>query len=754
MRGIVAGVSLMLCFALSGAADDLYYPWVESRRALQPESVAGVKGLRASAGWKASLPEGGFSAEGDALFWSIRVDHRNAGSYPVGWPSFEVRPERHFDFSSADALAFSFRAVRDVGRAQIVHFVIRHGEDMIRVPVSVEAVGEWQEVVVDLGMRSWLNDVDCVHFFICESDYRHGDELCFEIRDFRLGRAETRSIGLPIGQAGASLWLGARGDRDSRLVMAHEGDSGLPYVLHVDSNLAVALPASAQISFRFANVLTGRKSWCRIPLGETVPAGSRRRLAGTVGLEGLKGGYYHVLADIEVDGKSALGVRKGSDDLYLARADETMTYSVLSFRAGLAYWARDLRHGGFMHMVDVALPHAYDPLDRSPASYRAFLRRFAKNTCKVCEGYEAGMAGLALAAEAFFKSGDEERIRFMERMLWDSCRAMMTMQDACGGVVTQVNELMEEGLGLGWGGEARNNSYSCDQTAEWMRGLTYATLYYLKRGGEDGKVRQLNAACRKSADFLLKHARDEAGVLRNFIVTLKSDGTVARRPFVEDGRACDVYQPRVLSGLSAAALALLEAGEEVPTAWWPVLAATARWMDAKMDADGWFDTTCPDSRERPYCHTFLGNIYAGEGLFSAGLAAARAGRADESAFAYGAAHRAYRYVTDTCTYGGVRYGPPLEFWVGPYLCWLFDAWKDYVGAEPVFESWLARMDRGWRIDRNWGDFLRSPGPKVERAAHNGMLEISILGYLGLRQIEEIGKSWKLLVNNQKKGTRP
>ena len=734
---------LTFCFAVFGAVDDPRYPWIEKVQRLQPGSVVPLKEL-STLGWKASAPETSCLVDDGTIIWRITVDHKNDSAHPVGWPSLQVRPDRHLDFSKANALAFDFRATCDIARPQVLRFVLKHGSDMIRAPITVERVGAWQEVVVDLGGKAWLNDIDLVHFYICESDYHHGDKLCFEARNFRIGHAELCPVPLKRGQAGASLWIGTRADANSQLVMAKEGDRHLPYVLHVDNNLSAALSASAEITFRFSNVFTGQKTQRRVPLGRTVSSGVRSRLSGVISLDGLAGSYYHVLADIEDGGKSVLDIRKGSDDLYIARPDESMVYSVLSFRAGLAYWVRDLRHGGFMHMVDVALPHTYDPLDPSPVSYKAFLRHFARNTCKVCEGYEAGMAGLALAAEAFHMSGDVARTRFMERMLWDSCQAMLTMQDECGGVVTQVNELMEEGLGFGWGGEKRDYRYSCDQTAEWMHGLTYATFYYLKRGGEAEKVRQLNSACRKAAGFLLKHARDVTGVLRNFIVTFKADGSVSRRSFVEDGRACDVYQPRIVSGLSFTALALMEAGERVPETWWSAFAMTTRWMASKMDGDGWFDNTCPDTREKPCCHTFLGNIYAGEGLFSAGLAAARASRIRESSQAYQAARRAYRYVTDSCQYVGVRYRPPLEFWVGPYLYWLFDAWEDYVGIEPVFRDWRKRMDHGWRVERQWNDFLRMPGPKVERAAHNGLLEVSILGYLGLRQMEDRGIQWKLL----------
>ena len=57
--------------------------------------------------------------------------------------------------------------------------------------------------------------------------------------------------------------------------------------------------------------------------------------------------------------------------------------------------------------------------------------------------------------------------------------------------------------------------------------------------------------------------------------------------------------------------------------------------------------------------------------------------------------------------------------------------------------WLVTLDRKWRIERGWKDFMRYPGFDCGRAPGNGMLTVAILGYLGIRQMEEIGRPWTL-----------
>ncbi len=170
---------------------------------------------------------------------------------------------------------------------------------------------------------------------------------------------------------------------------------------------------------------------------------------------------------------------------------------------------------------------------------------------------------------------------------------------------------------------------------------------------------------------------------------------------------------------------------------------TVAWSMKKMKPDtGWFDWQCEDVVEGG-CHTFLGNIYIGEGLFGCYLASRSAGRTAQATAAAQAARFAYRYVTDHCAIRGQRYDPPLEFWVGPYVYWLFTEYHDAVGKEPAFQKWLETLHRQWAVDREWRDFLARDEKGRHRTATNGALEISILGYLGLRHMEEIGKPYHL-----------
>jgi len=58
------------------------------------------------------------------------------------------------------------------------------------------------------------------------------------------------------------------------------------------------------------------------------------------------------------------------------------------------------------------------------------------------------------------------------------------------------------------------------------------------------------------------------------------------------------------------------------------------------------------------------------------------------------------------------------------------------------------IDRRWSVERNWKDFLDRPrngAGYVGRASANGMLNVAILGYLGIKQMQEIGKPlhWSL-----------
>ncbi|MCE5217455.1 hypothetical protein LLH03_10575, partial [bacterium] len=104
--------------------------------------------------------------------------------------------------------------------------------------------------------------------------------------------------------------------------------------------------------------------------------------------------------------------------------------------------------------------------------------------------------------------------------------------------------------------------------------------------------------------------------------------------------------------------------------------------------------------------------------------------------------KGYRYVTDDCWIKGRKYEYPTEFWVGPYVYWLFTEYQDTLGKDPRLGDWLTVLDRTWSVEREWRDYLDRPTDGtgyVGRAASNGMLNVAVLGYLGIKQLDEIGR---------------
>ncbi|MGC9319297.1 MAG: hypothetical protein ACP5KN_14790, partial [Armatimonadota bacterium] len=435
----------------------------------------------------------------------------------------------------------------------------------------------------------------------------------------------------------------------------------------------------------------------------------------------------------------------GSDDLHIRRPDESMTFTVLSIRAGMVRWVQDLLYGDVMCRTDIHLPHTYDPL--SEATYAEFLRLFAHTTGKHTEGNEAGDTGLLLAAEAFRKSGDTQRCQFTEAIIEDSFAHMIEdMQAPSGATIMWTNELVSQ-AGIGKGGPSYSfGSYDSNQIGEWITPLARGMIYYSQVAGRPEYSRRLSAPARRAAQYIVDHSRMDSdgipGVIRHLRIAEKPDGSVQRTLLTREDHVCNVYLGRTLSGLAYYAYAAQVLGEEIPEEWFEAMDATVRWSEREMRPNGWFDWRCGD-RVEGGCHTFLGNIYIGEGLFGCYLAFRQAGRAEEAARARDAAARAYHYVTDDCWNKGTKYTPPLEFWVGPYLYWLWTEWRAAIGPDERFEDWLATMDRQWSEQRQWRDFLVRHSGAPHRTGTNGMLEVSILGYLGIKHMEEIGKPFDL-----------
>jgi hypothetical protein len=745
---IVLACALMLAMQSAAPAQELlpWQHWVERPIAGQIKDLEGLFDLP----WHNSGgKEGQLSIADDRGPWGgryfdfhVRVDHFNEGQYPQGWPSFEVRPNPPLDFSGYDAIQYWIRCDTQLDRPLLIRFILwTDGAGRINTPIPSFRPRQWVQVTHKLRDVPQAERVDRVHFFICESDYQHGDEMTFKIGGFRLCNLGREVSKLSADEAAMGLWVGERADTGDQAVIVDRGTPQVPALLVFETGAGMPLSADDELRVRFHEVFGGKETVRSVRLGQAVPAGAVTRVGTSIDVRDLAPGYYLVVADVPRDGRSLLGGRVGSDDLYVRKPDESMTYTVLSIRTGMVLWVHDLLFGDIMCGTKIALPHCYDPLSKE--TYPAFISAFGEETGKHTEGNEAGDTGLALAAEAFRKSGDMVRCRFVESLLDDSLDHMIAaMQSPDGAARTWTNELADEGIGKGSVSNAFG-SYDSNQMGEWMRALTYGIIYYRGVPGKRAYAEKLSSACRKAADYLVAHSlQDSDGipkVLRHLGLNERPDGTVQQVIYHQEGRQCDVYLGRALSGLSYYAYAMQLMGEDVPAEWWDVMDNTVRWVEWKMKPNGWFDWQCGDVVEGG-CHTFLGNIYVAEGVFGCYLADRYAGREEAAKTAARVALKAYRYVTDDCWIKGRKYEYPLEFWVGPYVYWLFTEYQDTVGRDEKLQDWLQVLDRRWSVERGWHDFLdRAPTGGCGRTTSNGMLAVSILGYLGIKQMDEIGK---------------
>jgi len=678
----------------------------------------------------------------------VKIDHFNKAKYPRGWPAFQYVPKTPLDYGGYDCIQFWIRAKTKLDRRLPIRFILHtNGKLVINDLIPGCKRGEWNQARFRINGLPNMDKVTLLHFFICENEYEHGEEVTFQIGGFELCRLEKVLSKIPAGEAAAGLWVGERADTSDEVVICDADSMVLPVLVVIETGEGLALRPRDRLKFRFYEVFTKRTSFSEQDLQEEVPPATIKRLARRLDLRsiGLSPGYYLVTADVVRDGESLLAGRVGCDDVYIKKPGEAMTFTVLSIRTGMVLWVRDLLYGDIMCRTNIALPHVYDPLDKR--TYADFVRLFARRTGKHTEGNEAGDTGLVLAAEAFRKSGDEVRARFVEWLLKDSFEHMMSrMQAPNGATITWTNELADHGIGKG-GPTGRFGFYDTNQVGEWLRPLAYGMVYFSTVGNDKELAARLNRACRKAANYLVAHSTMTCNgipnVIRHFHLTERPDGTVERKLYHQEGIQCDVYVGRALSGLSYYAYAMQITGDTVPENYWEAMDNTVKWALWKMKPDtGWFDYQCADVVEGG-CHTYLGNIYIGEGLFGCYLADRMAGRTEQAAEAARAAKLAYRYVTDHCYVHGGKFEYPLEFWVGPYVYWLFTQYMGAIGPDERFRDWLTTMDRRWSIERGWRDFLVRGKGGVGRTQTNGMLEVSILGYLAVKWMDEIGKPYRL-----------
>ena len=462
----------------------------------------------------------------------------------MGWPSFEWRVNPTMDMSGWDAIQYWIRVDSKLDRRFPIRFILHTGgKNVLNEVIPRVRPGEWVQRRHLIRRRPSIDRVTLLHFFLCENEYRHGDEMTFEVGGFELCNLKKELSRLPEGQAAMGLWVGERGDTSEHVVMLDQDERTLPCLIVAEVGAGVTLAETDILRFRFHEVFTSKQWRVETTFGKSTKAASVVKIQKSVGLPKLPPGYYLATVDARRGGKSLLDGRVGCDDFYLKAADESMTFSVLSIRTGMALWVRDLLFGDIMCRTRITLPHVYDPLDKD--TYAQFIDLFAHTTGKHTEGNEAGDTGLVYAAEAFRKSGDMTRCKFAEWLLRDSLQHMVEkMQAPSGATITWANELADRDMGKG-GISQSFGRYDSNQIGEWITPFARAILYYRTVPDSEAYVRQLSAAARKAADYIADHSLQESDGIPNVVRHLRlgegPDGSVKQLTYHQEGRQCDVY---------------------------------------------------------------------------------------------------------------------------------------------------------------------------------------------------------------------
>lgn len=738
--------ALALCFLVVTAAFAQEQMKVLERKPLEALTEAGAwtaTGGPESAVKMVADPE---NPQRHALQFSVLTDLQGppGTKYPAGWPScsYDIKPPQ--DWRGFNWITFRIRVDSPAkDRLFPVRFII-HTKAKTSLNKLLPALrpGKWVNARVRLDKVSDLDQVDFAHFFICEDEYPDKLAMTFTVADFQLEKSETLDNYLPPRECAAALYCG----EGEQWTLLGPGTPTLPGKLKLTTGAECPLKSTDSVLWRATNVFTRNHFLGKRPLGQEVAAGATLEVPVEFPVP-PQPGYYLLIANVARDGQSLCGGRVGAEDFYVRKPGETMAYTALCYRLAVADWLTDRLYGGMMTHGSIVLPHTYDPYDK--ATYLLWLRSWCTDCGKNTEGLEAGVTGLVFACEALRRSGDQVRLAFADKLLRDTLDYMIRgMQDPDGGVKIVTNELTQnygDILGeMGWVSASRDSN----QVGEWVRPMARAILYFRGLKGEEAYVRKLQQAAFAAADFIVRNGTDAVGershVLRHYQYppyTPNAPQPLKRTLFHQEGRQCEVYVGRAMAGVSYVAYARAVCGLQVPATWLTALRETTAWAAERMaPRGGWFDYGCEDIVEGG-CHTFLGNQYIGEGTMGHYLLEKTLGHPDQAAAAAAATKLAYHYVTDNCVIRGRKFGVPTEFWVGPYLYWELLEYNTYIERDPTFAEWLQGITDAYVKTGKWQAFTDRGRATVGRGTDNGSLVTSILGWLGLHYLDEIGKPW-------------
>ncbi|MBC7289419.1 MAG: hypothetical protein H5T86_15530, partial [Armatimonadetes bacterium] len=266
-----------------------------------------------------------------AIRFRVNVDWYNEGKYPQGWPSFQFRPPKPLDLSGYDLISFWVRATstRPEGRP-IFRFILHTaGELRINRPIAGLTWNQWHRATFDLSRVPRLNEVTLIHFYICESDYAHGDRLEFVVDGFELAKLRRGPAECPPNRCAVEMRI--LPERRAKIISPGEAPTA---VLRVYSGSQCSLGEDCKLAWRAREIFSQAERHTQTPLPAAPGAGETKDLTVEVPAQQLlrQPGYYLITCDIVRDGQSLTGGWVGSDDVYVRAPGESMTQTVLGLR--------------------------------------------------------------------------------------------------------------------------------------------------------------------------------------------------------------------------------------------------------------------------------------------------------------------------------------------------------------------------------------------------------------------------------------
>lgn len=292
----------------------------------------------------------------------------------------------------------------------------------------------------------------------------------------------------------------------------------------------------------------------------------------------LAPGCWHILVNVEANGKNLAGQRAGSVAVYARAEGESLEHARASWNMARVEFAYDRKfqiyHAGYRR----ELPPIGDPFDEDNSE--KFRGEYITTEGTWPELQHDGGLGFLLAAHVFRALGEESRARFCETVMRRTAHAIVGTMLEDDGQMASIGTVAEQ----------RGRGYRSTQQAGFALKFLAQTYFYFRFGpGNDasyarGLLQQAERAFKFQAAQKLEPGCGECG--------------------------CKVYDGRILAGLAWYCLAHRSEHGGHPEVW-KIIHCAVGFVRHLLSNQGWYDTGCLVENE---CHTWCGNMNLLNGL--------------------------------------------------------------------------------------------------------------------------------------------